>query len=403
VPSADQILTEAVAAGHELVRRVEWQGPWPWPSRWSPGSMYPASFMAGTSGIAWYYLDLWRATNDREWVRQAGDLLEWTFETFPFILGQSPPGLYFGMGALPWLMAELAGICDDRRAALWARRAVQLVGDLAASPAQLWDVTHGWAGIGMAQAAVLSLTGDEGCRGALLDITDRILDAATEVAGMPMWPRQGRHFYGFAHGSAGVAYFLLIAGFLLGQDAPVKLAADVGRALLGAGLPTAGGQGMTWPHEPDSEQLVWTHWCNGAAGVGRFLLALDSAIGDAAFSEGAVRAGRAIVRGRPFGSCCQCHGLAGDGDYLLDLASGDRHGEEFRAGAERIGRKLEALKTHDGVAAKWPAEGTGEPKPGFMRGYTGVHSFRLRLAGLVTGAPLLLTPPPMGRPWHDNP
>jgi tRNA A-37 threonylcarbamoyl transferase component Bud32 len=402
-PSPEQVVTEAVAAGRELVHRVEWRSlPWPWPQSWSPGPVHPASFMAGTSGIAQYYLDLWQATNDREWVRHADDLLEWTFETFPFVPGHSPPGLHFGMGALPWLMAELARIADGRRAALWASRAGQLAGDLAASPAQLWDVTHGWAGIGMAQAAVLSLTGDEGCRRALRQIIDRMLSGVTKVAGVPVWPQQDKSFYGFAHGSAGVAYFLLTAGLMVGQDAAVELAADVGRALLGVGLPTAGGQGMAWPHGPDSRQVAWTHWCNGSAGVGLFLVALESATGDAAIGAAAARAGRAITRGRPFGSCCRCHGLAGDGDYLLELAGDGDRGEEFRAGAGRIGRKLEALKADDGVAAKWPTEGTGEPRPGFMRGYTGIHSFRLRLAGLVSRGPLMLTSP-TGRPQHDTP
>ena len=401
-PSPEQVLTEAVAAGRELVRRVEWGSrSWPWPQRWSPGAVHPASFMAGTSGIAQYYLDLWQATSDREWVGHADDLLEWTFQAFPFVPGQSPPGLYFGVGALPWLMAELAGLADDRRATLWTRRAGQLAGELAAARTESWDVTHGWAGIGMAQAAVLSLTGDEGCRGTLRQTLDRVLRCLTEVAGVPVWPRQGRSFYGFAHGSAGVAYFLLTAGLLVGHDAAVAAATDVGRALLGVGLPTAGRQGLTWPHETGSGQPVWTHWCNGAAGVGLFLVALEAATGDATFGEAAVRAGRAITYGRPFGSCCRCHGLAGDGDFLLELARDGSRGEEFRAGAERIGRKLEALKIHDGVAATWPTEGTGEPRPGFMRGYTGIHSFRLRLAGLVDGGPLMLTPL-TGRTQHDT-
>jgi tRNA A-37 threonylcarbamoyl transferase component Bud32/cytochrome c553 len=400
-PSSDQVVTEAVGAARELVHRVEWSShPWPWPRSWSPGSVHPASFMAGTSGIARYYLDLWQATNDREWIRHADDLLEWTFETFPFIQDQCPPGLYFGVGAMPWLMAELAGVSGGR-SALWAGRAGQLAADLATASIQLWDVTHGWAGIGMTQAAVQLLTGDDGCRDALPRILDRMLHGATDVAGVPAWTQGGRPSHGFAHGSAGTAYFLLIAGLLAGREDAVKLAANVGRALIGVGLPTAGGKGVTWPHGQDPDSVVWTHWCNGAAGVGLFLLALESATGDAAFGEAAAKAGRAITRGRAFGSCCRCHGLAGDGDFLLELASDGGHHEEFRAGAERIGRKLEALKIHDGVAAKWPTEGTGAPRPGFMRGYTGIHSFRLRLAGLVPNGPLTLTVP-IGRPQHDD-
>ena len=117
--SRDQILSEAVAAGVELVHCSEWDSTsWPLPAKWGPGSLHPASFMSGTAGIARFYLDLWKATGDRAWIGHADDLVEWTCERFPYIPRQSPPGLYFGMGALPWLMAELAGVSSDRRSTL---------------------------------------------------------------------------------------------------------------------------------------------------------------------------------------------------------------------------------------------------------------------------------------------
>ena len=101
----------------------------------------------------------------------------------------------------------------------------------------------------------------------------------------------------------------------------------------------------------------------------------------------AVEAGRAITTARPFGSTCRCHGLAGDGDFLLDLAADH---EEFHEGAVHIGRKLDALRFRDGFAVKWAPEGLGVPRPDYMRGYTGVHAFRLRLAGHVARSPLTL-------------
>ena len=100
-----------------------------------------------------------------------------------------------------------------------------------------------------------------------------------------------------------------------------------------------------------------------------------------------------ITATRPFGSCCRCHGLAGDGDFLLDLAALPETGDEFRAGAESIGRKLTALRLAGGGAPKWSHEGDGEPRPAFMRGYTGIHSFRLRLAGHIDRGPLTLPVP----------
>ena len=170
-------------------------------------------------------------------------------------------------------------------------------------------------------------------------------------------------------------------------------------SLRDVGVPVADGRGLSWKQGPDSAEAPWTHWCNGAAGVGAFFLSLWSATGDATFHDAAVSAGRAITSTRPFGSCCRCHGLAGDGDFLLDLSAAGVCGAEFRHAAEHIGAKLDALAIHDSFAVKWPHEGNGEPRPGYMRGYTGVHSFRLRLAGLIDDGPLSL---PEGREHDDH-
>jgi hypothetical protein len=146
---------------------------------------------------------------------------------------------------------------------------------------------------------------------------------------------------------------------------------------------------VSWPHRP-GQDTVWSHWCNGAAGVGILLHALARHTKDEELHGAARKAGRAITTARPFGSVCRCHGLAGDGDFLLDLAADPEHGEEFHDGAVHIGRKLDALRFPDGFAVKWAPEGIGAPRPDYMRGYTGVHAFRLRLAGHVARSPLTL-------------
>ncbi|MFE0155311.1 lanthionine synthetase LanC family protein [Nonomuraea sp. NPDC059007] len=384
----DRILAEAVATGEDLVRRTEWdRGPWPWQEKWAPGALHPASFASGTLGIVRFYLDLWHSSHDSVWIRHAGELLAWTYDKAPFVPGQTPVGLHMGVGSMPWLMAEIATI-DDQQSALWRDRAIELAAEFAAVKLDFSDITHGLPGIGLTQLAVLNLTGDEGCREAARRIAHELVRDATDQDGLPAWPRGDYGYFGFAHGTAGVAYFLHSAGLMLPDAAADELAAVAGRALAAAAEPTHGGHGVTWPLWPGSTTL-WTHWCNGAAGVGAFLLPSWSVTGDEAVLDAAVKAGRTITHGRSFGTCCRCHGLAGDGDYLLDLAA-YTGGEEFRAGAVRIGRKLDALKIMQGTAAVWPHEGDGLPRPGFLRGYTGIHSFMLRLAGLLDQSPLML-------------
>ncbi|MFJ5986854.1 lanthionine synthetase LanC family protein [Lentzea sp. NPDC092896] len=378
---ADSTVEEAVEAGEELVRLAEWdRHPWPWPQRWAPGSMHPASFMAGTAGIARFYLDLAEATGDRTWLKHADKLLTWTVENTPVVPGQTPPGLYFGLGSLPWLMTDLARAGHEPE--LWHQEALRFADELAAIDVHGWDITHGWAGVGLARTALLRATGegaDEVSR-----IIVKILAGVSTKDGIPAWPNNGSAFHGFAHGSAGVAYFLLHAGRAVDDPVAVDLAVATGRALLANAVPAA--RGLSWPHKPNSD-TVWSHWCNGAAGVGILLHALARHTGDDDLTQGAIEAGRAITTARPFGSTCRCHGLAGDGDFLLDLAADH---EEFHEGAVHIGRKLDALRFRHGFAVKWAPEGLGVPRPDYMRGYTGVHAFRLRLAGHVARSPLTL-------------
>ncbi|WP_330275104.1 hypothetical protein OG205_05270 [Lentzea sp. NBC_00516] len=379
--AADSTVEEAVEAGEELVRLAEWdRHPWPWPQRWAPGSMHPASFMAGTAGIARFYLDLWEATGDKTWLKHTDKLLTWTVENNPVVPGQTPPGLYFGLGALPWLMTDLAQAGHEPD--LWQQEALRFADELAAIDVHGWDITHGWAGVGLARTALLRATGEGADE--VSKIIVRILAGVSTKDGIPAWPNNGSAFHGFAHGSAGVAYFLLHAGLAVDDPVAVDLAVATGRALLTHAIPAA--KGLSWPHKPNSD-TVWSHWCNGAAGVGILLHALARHTGDDDLTRGAIAAGRAITTARPFGSTCRCHGLAGDGDFLLDLAADH---EEFHEGAVHIGRKLDALRFRDGFAVKWAPEGLGVPRPDYMRGYTGVHAFRLRLAGHVARSPLTL-------------
>jgi tRNA A-37 threonylcarbamoyl transferase component Bud32/mono/diheme cytochrome c family protein len=387
-PGIDETLAAAVEAGVELVRRTEWDEPvWPWPRAWRSDLHHAACFYAGASGIARYYLDLWEATGDREWVRHAEQLVEWTFVHHPYVPKRTPPGLHFGVGALPWLAADLANLVDPRHSPALRAEAVRLAAELVTAEPGSWDLTHGWSGIGLAQLATHLATGDDECARSAQRIAYRVLGDAVDADGLLVWPKNGAHYYGLAHGSAGVGQFLLAAGAVADDPVLANAALDVARALVSRGVPTGEG-GLGWLPGPVDNATLWTHWCNGAAGVGTFLLAAATFGADDELAGAARQCGRAISRSRAFGSCNRCHGLAGDGDYLLDLVRAG-HGEEFLDGANRIGHKLAALAFRNGFAWKWPNNGE-DPRPAYMTGYLGAHTFRLRLAGLIERPPLTI-------------
>jgi tRNA A-37 threonylcarbamoyl transferase component Bud32/mono/diheme cytochrome c family protein len=378
--SPDQVLSEAVEAGLELVHQTDWdQRDWPWPSKWASPLFHPACFHTGTAGVTRYYLDLWAATGDQQWVAHADELLSWTLVNHPFIAGETPTGLHFGVASLPWLLTETAEAAEASRAGVLRDQAAVLSGALAGLASDSSDLTHGLAGIGLGQLA--ANRPEQAGR-----IAAQLLARVQHRDGLPVWLRGDEYSYGYAHGSAGIGYFLLRAAERLADPSLHQVAIDIAHRLVGLGLPTASGAGLSWRSGPTSDQVPWTHWCNGAAGVGSFLLAAAKADGDPELAAAARRAGRAISHGRGYGSCGRCHGLAGDGDYLVQLATAEQD-QEFWQAAGRIDRRLEALKIRRGAAWKWPDESGSEPRPAYQRGYLGVHAFRLQLAGLLPVGP----------------
>ena len=137
---------------------------------------------------------------------------------------------------------------------------------------------------------------------------------------------------------------------------------------------------------PAELKTCWTHWCNGASGVGLYFLEAARKLPHAEFQQMALKAANTIRLGHAFGSCCQCHGLAGEGDYLLQV-SREFSSIEMEQAAWKIANKLFALRFDQRPWWLWPEETRGQPAPDYMTGYCGVYSFLLRLFCQDIGRP----------------
>ena len=229
------------------------------------------------------------------------------------------PGLNFGSAGPAWALYDAAKLLgDDGRAA----RMIDVVKRLPSD----WpnpDVTHGIAGAGTTALALWLDTGDE----ELAEQARRCARALAErVDGEPLWrvPESfdsllaGTIDYGFAHGAAGIASFLLAAGTRLGEPAWVRLAEDTGRML--CDVAHVDRFGARWPAGPTSGGRPLEFWCSGAAGIGTFLIRLWQATGEERARTLAELAGQAVWTRRWRLGTSVCHGLAGGGELLLDLA-----------------------------------------------------------------------------------
>ncbi|MER6395002.1 lanthionine synthetase LanC family protein [Kitasatospora sp. NPDC001603] len=354
----------------------------------------------------------------RRTARTAVEWIERRCAAEPVVL----PGLHFGRSGAAWALLDAAeALADDalagRAAGLARRIAVEWPNP---------DVCHGAAGAGFLQLrfAADPRTAAPGAAGGFLARAARcghgLLAAARPTPEGVVWPvpkefdsaLAGITHLGFAHGVAGVGAFLLAAAGATGDRALLDGAAEAGRTLAATvrrehggqyggqhrgpfdgpndgwyGEAAAAGSGdradtrptAWWPQGAgDPEHVRLAHWCSGSSGAGTFLLRLWQATGDETAHELALAAGRAVLAGRWHCGVSACHGLAGNGEYLLDLAAAT--GEpEFRSGAEELAQLIAARSAlRDGLLVLPDETGTG-CAAAYGTGTAGALAFLLRL------------------------
>jgi serine/threonine protein kinase len=240
------------------------------------------------------------------------------------------PGLYFGRSGAAWALHDAATALDDQRLADRAL-AYALRVPLASAGA---DVCHGLAGAGLAQLHLWRRTGDQRLADRAQRCADGLLRLLTSRPGVdwPLGPRfradlAGSTHYGYAHGVAGNAAFLLAAGRELRRPELTEVALGGGEALCALTVWRDGA--AYWPKGPGrTERPGLDYWCHGSSGIGTFLVRLWQETGDRRHLSHAEGAGTAVHRDRHRLGPGACHGLAGNAELLLDLhaATGDgRH------------------------------------------------------------------------------
>ncbi len=244
--------------------------------------------------------------------------------------GPPLPGLYSGRAGVAWVLAEAAAVLGEPPLFTQAER---LTLRLPAS----WptaDVAHGLAGAALTHLHLAARTCDDtrptvrdtrfGARAAAY--AQALWSAAEPGPHGPRWaarvsstgPEPAGGPYGFAHGVAGIGYTLLALGTALDDSAALTVAGEAGDALCRAAHTDDDGAAW-WPAGP--HEAGWRpHWCSGSSGVGTFLLRLYAVTGEQRFAEYARAAAGAAYRARWTASPVACHGLAGDGEFLLDAA-----------------------------------------------------------------------------------
>jgi Lanthionine synthetase C-like protein/Protein kinase domain len=304
------------------------------------------------------------------------------------------PGLYFGHAGTAWALLDAGQLLADRQLVQTAERMARR---LPMHRPNL-DVSHGIAGAGLAQLRFFEATGQPGYLDRAVQAADTLTEAAEWQHGLLTWPvpadfpsrLAGARHLGFAHGVAGIGTFLLAAGRAsgVGQYTDLAMAAAATLAATAEVVEDA----AYWPVELGGKRR--THWCSGSSGVASFLLRACRQTDDPRLRHLVDQAALAVHRVRWRVGPSQCHGLAGDADFLLDLAQ-DRQQQRFRTWAEEC---VDCIYVRNAIrfGRTLPPNDTGaEVLPDYGVGVAGVLAFLLRLR---YGGPRLWLPDVLVRP-----
>ena len=203
----------------------------------------------------------------------------------------------------------------------------------------------------------------------------------------------GKTLTGFAHGVAGIVYFLCEYARRF-KDAEAARSWQKGANwLLREARKTNIHSLLEWSYSTDEENYGWKWWCHGSPGIALTFLRLFE---NTKKTKYAIIADRCL-RVHPFefrySNLSQCHGLSGLGEIYLEAYRVLKH-KKWYDRAKRIADLLISLSREQNKhSLTWLVEGENFPTADLMIGSGGIIHFLLKFAhSKHVGCRLLLDP-----------
>ncbi len=390
--------------------------------------VYLHTLYAGSAGIALYYLELHQATQDAKYLQVAvaagRDLIAYANKK-----DRTTPSALGGWAGYCFVLTEIAKASGDDTFKQAARDCAQKlrsqasdigagIGWIAPMPyakltgkegdeREIYDCAEGAAGIGLYYLHAHENGVHPDALGWVRSIADRLIEVANDAQGGLRWQLMEDIPWAFdapnfAHGTAGVAFFMARTYQATGDQKYLD-AALAGAGHVRAMAKPMGADGHLVPHilndgKPDRYYLGF---CHGPAGTARLFYLLSEITTDdqwmqwsRGLDQGLVACGAPEERGEGFwNNISQCCCDAGIGDHAVWMyrATGDAFYLDL---AKRVAAEVIRRSDGDENTRYWPqAEHRMQPdfiqaQTGYMQGAAGVGSFLLHLHTTLEGAPV---------------
>jgi lantibiotic modifying enzyme len=363
------------------------------------------SLYSGTSGIALFLAQLWRATGNDEFRVTAEGAIRQTFARIKMENSEHSVGFFNGLMGIAWGTVQIGNIFSSNSL---IGEGFQLASGVCHEFNNNWDnrqtdLIDGIAGVLIGLIYLYKIKEDLSFLKTSRKIANQLLKSATKTVAGWSWGQQcvsseSVHLCGMGHGASGIAYSLMEFYATTGEEEFRKAAFEAIRYEKG----WFNRFRSNWPDIRDSsgnkrtaaDSLAYpVYWCHGAAGIGMVRFRLYQLTKDRtmlAEAGAAIQAANAFMRNLSQKLRSQtpgeelydsnfsaCHGLGSIVD-LFAYAYQVTGLKEYLHRARRIGDiGIKYCSTHSG---HWLCgiPGGGE-NPGLMIGLAGIGSCYLRL------------------------
>jgi lantibiotic modifying enzyme len=368
-----------------------------WPS--VPGEELPVNnwLYSGNSGIVIFLLEAYHSCGEKKYLEQASAGADFLLASLD---AEKGAGFYTGISGIGFALQETYKATGDVQYLEGFKKCLRFLADAAVEEGKgvQWstttDIIGGSAGTGLFLLYAFQETGDA----FLLELASRagtrLIEVGQQVKGGTKWamdPNFPRLMPNFAHGTAGIAYYLATL-YTKTQNEAFLNAALAGARYLQNIAKTEGDTCLIFHHEPEGEDLFYLGWCHGPVGTARLFFRLYEITRDAEWVGWVEGGAQAILKsGIPesnhdgfwnnVGICC---GSAGVADFFLSLYKITQKKEYFDFADFLTEDLLTAAEREEG-GLKWiQAEHRVRPdflqaQTGLMQGAAGIGLWLLRL------------------------
>lgn len=285
---------------------------------------------------------------------------------------EANPGLHFGGSGIAAVLATSLreGLIEPQTAYYnWINKLLEMEN-------QALGFQYGIAGQGIANWLCHPFLNPEKVNSRLKEYTDLLLNLQEKDGSWVRSVKKGkkRITRGFAHGVAGIAYFLLTYGEFY-NDNEVKAAASRGLHWLMKKSIRSKNK-IQWQSASGTEIAPW--WCEGVAGIALTFAKAYSSLGDSKYREIAVGALYNHNKKIVYNNLSQCHGLSGLGEIYLEVFRNLGSEEWFERADWILQTIMHLKKQHVTHGPYWLVEYERIPVADFMTGNSGIIYYLLR-------------------------